>query len=179
VAANAAALSQLQLAWLLTRLVTRRGTSDPGGSAAARLRAGTHVPKAMIGQGAWDPAGSVAAFTACGPACEGKTPLGFGGRPAGVRRKTPKGRRLVEVSPAARVDNCWATRPWRGPVARSTPRDKEKGKLSPAVGMQRLKTVRRDGSAREVWRRGSGVRAGGGVWGRPEARRLCVRHRRG
>jgi hypothetical protein len=75
----------------------------------------------------------------------GKTPLGFGGRPAGVRRKNPKGRRPVEVSPAARVGNCWSTRPWRGPVSRSTPRDKEKGKLSPAVGVQR-----RDGATRRL-----------------------------
>jgi hypothetical protein len=85
------ALSQLQLAWLLTRRVTLRGAADPGGSAAARLRAGTHMRRATSGQGARDPAGSVAASTVCGPACEGKTPLGFGGRPAGVRRKNPKG----------------------------------------------------------------------------------------
>jgi hypothetical protein len=68
------ALSQLQLAWLLTRRVTRRGAADPGGSAAARLRAGTHMRRATSGQGARDPAGSVAASTVCGPACEGKTP---------------------------------------------------------------------------------------------------------
>jgi hypothetical protein len=73
VAANAAALSQLQLA----RRVTRRGTPDPSGSAAARLRAGAHALRATSGQGARDPAGSVAASTACGPACEGKNPIGF------------------------------------------------------------------------------------------------------
>jgi hypothetical protein len=75
----------------------------------------------------------------------GKPPLGFGGRPAGVRRKTPKGPWPVEVSPVARVGNYWPTRPRRGPVSRSTPRDKEKGKLWPAVGTQR-----RDGAARRL-----------------------------
>jgi hypothetical protein len=141
VATNAAALSQLQLAWLLTR----RGAPDPDGSATAWLCAGTHVPRATLQV---DRAHGILQDPLRPPRCvgrrvRGKTPMRFGGRPTGVRQKTPKGRRPVEDSLAARVGNCWAARPWRGPVSRSTPIDNEKGQASAS---RRYATTRRRGA---------------------------------
>jgi hypothetical protein len=63
VVANAAALSQLQLAWLLMRRMTWRGAPDPGGSAAAWLGEVTGVPRDRIGRAHGVPA------IRCGPPC--------------------------------------------------------------------------------------------------------------
>jgi hypothetical protein len=79
------ALSQLQLALLLTRRVTRCGAPDPGGSAAAS--------------------------TACGPACEGKNPTRFLGR--NTRCSTPglKGAASRLSLAGGEANRCWTTCP--------------------------------------------------------------------
>jgi hypothetical protein len=68
VAANAAALSQLHLAWLLTRQMTRRGASDPGGSTAAWLGGVTGSQRSAV------------TLPVCGSTCEEKPPWVWGDR---------------------------------------------------------------------------------------------------
>jgi hypothetical protein len=140
VASTWAALSQLQPSWL-PHVAGRTGSGRIRCGSALR---GRPCAKGYEWTGARDQAGSAAASTVCGPAREGKTPPGFGGRPAGVRRKSPKGRRSTKVSPAARVNGCWATRPlarlgctirsWQGKMAlRPRPALRRHDTASPAA----------------------------------------------